>query len=306
MVCAVAHSLSWTLATKPLVRHLRPAHSSPSTLMDALDLMTNLRGIGWDWSRGLYIPRETRPTHRIAFACYTFLSAVANVLLCSVFHQVVQTFTQGTRTLSIFDDTLPFPLRYLRASIISVAAAFMAHVGTQMNYDLATLVGVLVFWQDPAQWPPAYEQPWCATSLCALWGQRWHQTLRHTLLVCAAPFNRAWAIVAAFIASGLVHHLILLAYDSRVEAWRMLVGFGMMAPGMLAERAYCKATGHRVGGALGWVWTMAWMIMWGNLIVDGFMRAGMYAQPNAIDSESPLWALVERWVVKFDAWLHAV
>ena len=306
-ICAVAHSLSWTLATKPLVRHLRPANSSPSAIMDALDLMTNLRGVGWDWSRGLYIPRETRPTNRFGFAFYTLLSVVAHLFLCSVFHQVIKSFVGRTEPLTVFDDTLTFPMRHLRAGIIAVVGALTVHAGTQTTYDIATLVGVLVVRQDPAQWPPAYAQPWRATSLSALWGRRWHQTLRHTLLVCAMPFGRAWAVPAVFVASGLVHQLILLrAYDSRAEAWRMVVGFGMIGPGVLAERAYRRVTGRRVGGVLGWVWTMAWMLVWGSLIVDGFLRAGMYAQPNAIDGESPLWALIESWVVRFDAWLHAV
>ena len=296
------------------MRHLRPANSSPSTIMDALDLVTNLRGHGWDWSRGLYIPRETRPINRIAFAFYALLSGIAHGWITSIIHLAIQTFTSGVGSSSlgstIFDATLPLFVRYFRASIISILGGFAAYTGLQVVYDLLTVFSTLLLGQDPAQWPPGFDHPWRATSLNEFWGRRWHQWFRHTFVLCAFPFSvvlgRAGTIIGAFLSSGFLHHVMMTTLDSQSEMWRMLVPFGMMAPGIFAERAFYQSTGRKVGGVVGWVWTLAWLLLWGNVMVDGFARAGLFASSTAVDSQLPLRALIEKSVVHFDAWLHTI
>ena len=314
MISIAVHSLAWTLAKKPFVRYLRPANSSPSTIMDALDLATNFRGHGWEWSRGLYVPHETRPTNRIAFAFYALLSGVAHGLIYSALQFVIHAFTAGvgssTQGSPVFDETLPFLVQYLRASIISTMTGVVIHTGSQMTYDLLTVPAILLFGQDPAQWPPVFDNPWCATSLSDFWGRRWHQLYRHTFLLGAYPFSivlgRAGTVMGAFLSSALLHHLLTILLDSQSEMWRMLVGFGMMAPGILAERAFYRLTGRKVGGVVGWVWTMAWLLLWGNVIVDGFLRAGMFMPSGATGSQLPVRALIENLVIDFDAWLHTI
>ena len=278
-------------------------------IMDALDLVTNLRGVGWDWSRGLYIPPETRPTNRIAFVFYALLATIPKSVLCAAVIQITNTFTASTASntqLTIFDETLPFFLRYFRSSIITILTGFMAYWGLQATYHLFTVFGVLFFGQDPAQWPPGIEYPWCATSLTEFWGRRWHQWFRHTFVMCAYPFSavfgRAGKVVGAFLVSGLAHHLILLQYDRHSEMWRMFVGFGMMAPGILAERVFYKATGRKVGGIVGWVWMVTWLVIWYGIAVEGFVKARMY--PSLSESQARVW--VEDAVKGFDAWLHAI
>jgi hypothetical protein len=57
----VLRSLAWTIAKQPLRRYNPPVEGQhaapierpltiPNVLLDALDLMFNLRGIGWSWS----------------------------------------------------------------------------------------------------------------------------------------------------------------------------------------------------------------------------------------------------------------
>lgn len=312
MLTATLHALSWALAKKPLVRHLRPANNSSSTFMDALDLASNLRGCGWDWSRGLHVPRETRPTHRIAFAFYALLSGVAHFLVDSALHQAIQTFTTstGAERSTIFDDTLPVHVRYLRAGIIATLTGFATQCGVQMGYDLCTALGVLVLGHHPAQWPPAFDNPWYATSLADFWGRRWHQFFRHVFLVgahpCAAVFGRVGGIVGAFVMSGVCHHIMMIASDGRSEMWRMLVGFGMMALGVLIERASYQATGRKVGGVVGWVWTMTWLLVWGSVTVDGFVRSSMFMPKSGVYSLVPVRMLIDNLVIDFDAWLHTI
>lgn len=314
MLSIVVNTLFWTLSRRPLKRYIRPVNGSPSALMDALDLATNLRGHGWDWSRGLYVPRETRPTNRIAFVFYASLSAVAHGLICGALHLATRTFIMGvgssSRGLTIFDITLPFFLRYLRSSIIATLTAFAIYSILQLTYDLLTVPAILLLGQDPAQWPPAFEKPWSATSLSEFWGCRWHQWFRQTFLLGAYPFSlvlgRAGTIIGAFLSSGFYHYIMMSTIDSQTEMWRMLASFGLMAPAILSERMFYRLTGRKVGGVAGWVWTMGWLILCGNVMVDGFARAGMFGSSSPIDSRSPVQGLVENLVVDFDAWLHTI
>jgi hypothetical protein len=316
MLTVATRTLYWTFAKEPLVRHLRPANSSPSTIMDALDLASNFRGHGWEWSRGLHIPRETRPANRIAFAFCAFISAVAHALLCGALHRAILTLAPvGVGPIpegsTIFDETLPFLVRYLRASIISIFTAIAIYASQQMGYDLGTILGVLVLGQDPAQWPPVSDAPWRATSVSDFWGRRWHQLFRHTFLILGGHplsfvIGRTGIVIGAFLASAVVHHIVTVVLNGQVEIWWMLLGFGMMGPGILAERAFHQLTGKSVGGVAGWVWTIAWLLLWGNVIVEGFARAGMFGCASIVDSSFPVRISVEHLVVDFDAWLHTI
>ena len=284
--------------------------------MDTLDLASNYRGHGWEWSRGLYVPRETRPTTRMAFVCCTFVSAVVHALICGTVHRAVLSLAPlgggpipGGST--IFDETLPFLVKYLRASIISILATLEIYAGVQMSYDLGTIPAILVLGQDPAQWPPLFDAPWRATSLCDFWGRRWHQFFRHTFLILGGyPFSfvlgRVGLIIGSFFASAVLHHVLLVVLDSRVEIWRQLVGFGMMGVGILAERAFHQLTGRRVGGVVGWVWALSWLLLWGNVVVEGFARVGMFGRASFVESLLPVRISLEDLMVDFDGWLHTI
>ena len=316
MLAVATRTLGWTFAKEPLVRHLRPANSSPSTIMDALDLASNFRGHGWEWSRGLYIPHETRPANRIAFVFCAFVSAVAHALICGAFHRAILLLApMGVGPIpggsTIFDETLPFLVRYFRASIISTFTGFGVYALTQMGYNLDIIPAILILGQDPTQWPPVSDAPWRATSVSDFWGRRWHQLFRHIFLVLGGHplsfiLGRTGIVIGAFLASGVIHHIAMAALDSQLEIWWMLVGFGMMGLGILAERAFHQLTGKRVGGVVGWVWTMSWLLLWGNVMVEGFARAGMFGSASFVDSSLPVRISVEHLVVDFDAWLHTI
>jgi len=312
MLLIVTRSLHFALAKEPFVRRLRPVNGTPSTLMDAFDLALTFRGCGWDWSRGLYIPPETRPSNRTGFVSHVALSAAVRAFIWGTLHRAIRSFSLGSISEeSIFDETLPFHLRYLRSSIISIVGCFAAYAALQTSYDLCTIMGVLVLGQDPAQWPPGFDSPWRSTSLTEFWGRRWHQWLRHIFLVQAGYplsfiFGRVGFVIGAFLSSAVNHHVGLSSLDSTSKLWRMLLGFGMMVPGMFAERAFKQLTGRKVCGLAGWVWTMTWLVLWGSVLMDGFARAGLFRVETFIDGVLPLRALVERPVAAFDTWLHAV
>ncbi|KAF8552916.1 hypothetical protein OG21DRAFT_1324459 [Imleria badia] len=313
MVLIVTRALYWASAKEPLVRQLRPVNSTPSTLMDALDLAFTFRGYGWDWSRGLYIPRETRPSNRSAFVLRVALSLVVHSFICGTTHRALRSFSPvGLGSISggsIFNDTLPFHVRYFRSSIISILGCFSIYAAFEMVYNSCTIIGVLFLRQDPAQWPPGFDSPWRATSLSDFWGRRWHQWLRHIFLVLGGYplsfiFGRVGIVIGAFLSSAVYHHAALTCLDDETELWRMLVGFGMMAPGILAERTFTRVTGRKICGLAGWVWTMTWLVLWGNVIIGGMIRARYFWSGTVIDGVPPMRKLVERLVLDFDTWLH--
>ncbi|KAF8552899.1 hypothetical protein OG21DRAFT_1485819 [Imleria badia] len=343
MFLTTTRALGWALARKSLVRQLRPANSTPSTLMDALDLVSNFRGYGWDWSRGVHIPRETRPSNRTGFIFSKILSLAAHAFAFGILNTAIGSFSSaGLGKLScghvleetlpflhratricfpvrfgdisggyLFDASLPFYSRFLRSSVISALALVWAYVALQSCYDSCTILGVVILGQDPAQWPPAFDAPWCATSLADFWGRRWHQWLRHILLILGAHplsfiFGRAGVLIGAFLAAAVIHHFGLITVNRKSEFWRMLVGFGMMAVGIIIENTFKHVTRRKVQGLAGWVWTMGWILLWGHAIIDGYARAGMFSFPTLIDLVPPLRMSVEDMVTEFDTLLHAI
>ncbi|KAF8551196.1 hypothetical protein OG21DRAFT_317296 [Imleria badia] len=153
--------------------------------MDALDLVSNFRGHGWDWSCRVHIPRETRPSNRteFIFIFYTILSAGTHAFAYCILNTAIRTLSRASfgildETLpfldrairvvfplaigeisagSIFDESLPFYLRFPRSSVLSFLALVWIYVGLQAYYDLCTIIGVLILQQDPTQWPPAFD-----------------------------------------------------------------------------------------------------------------------------------------------------
>ena len=315
MFSIVTRTMDWALAKEPLVRHLRPAKASASPIMDGLDLALTLRGYGWNWSRGVHFPRETRPTDRTTFILYVVLSAVFHSIVCGVLHIAIRSFSpRGFGSLSgasIFDDTISFYGRYLRASIVSLFAMYAIMAVFQICYDTCTLLGVLVLGQDPAQWPPAFDAPWFATSMRDFWGRRWHQFFRHMFLVqggypLSFLLGKVGYVIGTFLSSGIHHYIVMTSLIGRADPWETVVGFGMMGSVILVEWAFKQLTGRRVGGVVGWVWTMTWLLVFGNMIVDAFAKAGVFGHFSFTEDVVPGRQVVRGLVTNLDAWLRTL
>ncbi|KAJ3965620.1 hypothetical protein EV361DRAFT_640856 [Lentinula raphanica] len=290
-------TIVWTQSSEPYerVRHLKSdsrasnVSSIPSfhrnLYLDASDLAFGLRGIGWNWSQGVHIPLETRPTSsRTSFIHWTSTSLASHILILDFLHYTVQRFGPGTfgTTLggSIFDGTLPASLRYCRSTFISFLSGLVVYCAIQAAYDLCTLIGIILLKQSLDQWPPVFDKPWKARSLSNFWAKGWHQLFRHFFIGLGwmplyRVFGQTGGVLGAFFISGLLHYIGLFGLGNGSDVFGMIGFFMLMGVGVILEGLWHKLTETRVGGWPGRIWTVAWLLGWSNILIDAWARKGL-------------------------------
>jgi hypothetical protein len=262
-----------------------PPASMGQVAIDAFDLCCNLRGCGWNWSRGLQVPPEIRPTtSTTAFAMATFVFMNIHVLIFDIMHYSVQWFAPTTVGSpiggSIFDPTIPPVHRYLRSSSMTLFSGLTIYCAISTVYLLCTLLGLLVFKQHLSLWPPAFRSPWFATSLTEYWAKCWHQAFRDNFISLGGkPLSkvagRAGGVLGAFLMSGIFHDFGLWGMGRGSDFPSVGGFFLMMGVGVVLEGLWRKVSGRRTGGWIGRIWTLTWIIGWGNLLVDAWARKGL-------------------------------
>lgn len=262
-------------------------HRSLSKLAaDTCDLILNLRGVGWSWPNNvrLVLPRETQSS-RVQFVLSSLSSLITWYILFDIFNYWTQSLGPNTfgsiNGGTIFDYSLPLIQRYLRSSLITIICALRTYVSMPLIHNLLAIIGVLIFRQEPWQWPPMYNEPWLATSLTEFWNLRWHQFFRECFFkIGAAPgaffFGRVGGIMGGFLLSGLLHHFITWSMGIETEFVPVTCFFLAMGLGNVLEYAFRKFTGRRVQGWLGRIWMSLWLLGWGNIIIDAWCRTGFF------------------------------
>ncbi|KAK0216986.1 hypothetical protein IW262DRAFT_1249089, partial [Armillaria fumosa] len=169
---------------------------------------------------------------------------------------------------TILDGTFPS----LCSTYITLLSILVMYCALQSQYDAATLIGVVLFHQDPSEWPPLFDNPWLSMSLSQFWAKRWHQVLKHTYVSFGIPaMGHTGVVLGSFTTSALIHYLGVWGMGHHVQFWDSGCLFLVSALGVLAEGAWER----KVGGVLGWVWTMSWLLFWVNYLVDVWAQAGM-------------------------------
>ncbi|EPT03396.1 hypothetical protein FOMPIDRAFT_87825 [Fomitopsis schrenkii] len=262
-------------------RHAHPPNPRtaifPQWFRDASDIIFAMRGIGWDFGKGLYVPKESRSLERGPFLRTTALSLLYNYMVIDILNTFFKLVPRvGTyRGGSIFlPELAPLP-RYVLSSAIHLATGFIVQYGMDICNDIATLFGVGVLGQDPAAWPPVQDRAWKATSLHDYWGKRWHQTLRQVFLVFGGRVGGflvgpVGTVLGSFFASGMYHELGMHMSDHRVTLFFLLQGVGIILEGL-----WKKATGKLVGGVVGWIWTAFFVLVIGQISTDGWAINGL-------------------------------
>ena len=78
--------------------------------------------------------------------------------------------------------------------------------------------------------------------------------------------------MGAFFWSAVLHDFGMWGVGRGTEFWSIGGFFLMHGVGCILEALFKKATGMKVGGWVGWVWTMSWLVGWGHLLVDAYAR----------------------------------
>ena len=275
----------WTCQLRP---YERLKFSSGNKTLDALDLFCNLRGIGWSWSTGLKLPPERRNTSSTSsFLLSTLRKFLVYLFLFDFALYTVQSFgfspldpTHPITGTSIFLESLPPLQRYLRASFISFISGLVVYYAIHLMYHLLTLISVTFLGHAPEQWPPLFLKPWYTTSLNEFWAVRWHQLFRHNFIAFGGVpglflFGRVGAVMGAFLVSGVLHYFGLWGMGRGSDFLSVAGFFLMMGVGTLLEYVFKLVTGHRVGGLGGWLWSVLWVLVWGNMLVDAWLSRGL-------------------------------
>ncbi|KAG8215148.1 hypothetical protein J3R82DRAFT_8639 [Butyriboletus roseoflavus] len=270
------------------------------------DLLINPRGIGWNWPRGLVVPKPTFETD--SRFIFVLLSAAGVAFHALAFDACVQSMrilspeTFGSlQGGSLFDQSLPPVLELLRSVLVSLLGASSAYFGLQYSYQLLAIVCVILFHQHPSQWPPLFDSPWLSTSLSELWGRRWHQMMRDMLLTLGGQpfdymFGRLGSVLGVFLVSGIFHDIELRS-SGRGGNSVVPVGFWtMQGIGVILERVWKKVTGRSVGGVWGWMWMVGWLTFWGVPMVDEYAKVGRFAALSLPGRFEPSLALVRAFV----------
>ena len=266
----------------------------------------NTRGIGWNWTRGLIVPKPAFETDsRITFVLLSGVRLALHALGFDACRQTIRMLSPDTfgslHGGSLFDHTLPPLLELLRSVFVSVLAAWMTHFSMQCSYQLVAIIWIVLFQQRPSQWPPLFDSPWLSTSLSELWGRRWHQMIRDVALNLGQPlvylFGRLGGLFGAFLVSGVFHEIELRSYG-RGGSSVAIIGFWVMnGAGVALERIWTQTTGRRVGGVWGWTWMFGWSALWGVWMVDEWAKAGRFAVwslPGEFEPSLALAAFVRR------------
>ncbi|KAI6014179.1 membrane bound O-acyl transferase family-domain-containing protein [Pisolithus marmoratus] len=295
-----ARTTAWALAQEPYVRDNAPA-SVPMAFWNAWDLLLNARGIGWNWSRGIPIPKPSLETNsRIRFLAHAATRAFFYGLAFDAFTETVCSFSPkfGTwRGDSILDYSLPLVPRYLRALEILYLSVWLTYFAVHWAYYCLAIVCIIIFYQHPSQWPPLFDKPWLSTSLSDFWGRRWHQMFRFGLVslggvLPAYLFGRPGGVLGTFLISGIFHAIEIRAVGQGGSVAIQVGFFAVHGIGLLLERAWAKKTGHRVRGVYGWIWTFSWLTLWGLPVVDEWAKAGRFAVDRFPGGFKPTMALL--------------
>ena len=297
------NGIVWGLKPAHYRRIDRPQKTIGDSLVDGLDLCSASAGFGWE--HGIKNPDEAcERLSRKSFVISRLVLAAKWLLLLDVIHIVLPTI--GSDKLlslegdSIFDPTLAAPLRHLKSSTLSILISVILIGGLQAASYLAAAFFVGVLNIHPKRCPPAFNSPWASTSLASFWS-RWQQMARHPLVNCGGkPLayilggSRTGLVLGTFLMSGIVHDISVLPLGKGAEPLSITMFFFMMGLGVVLEAKWKEWSGRMVAGWTGWVWTMCWIILWANRMVDAVARRGTLGTSYLGGATSPMRIMVDR------------
>ncbi len=242
----------------------------PHALYDALEIGLAMRGVGWDFGQSLYVPPGQWPSERNAFIKAKLWNFARNELYVDIW-ETIEKLTPGVSSTggTIFLPHLPPLQRYAYSTFLQLGHGLLIVAGMSNVYDIFSLIGVLCCGSKPEDWPSMVGDLWAVRSLHEFWSQGWHQALRYTFLTYGGFPGRQLAggigmVFGTFLASALFHEIGIATTGVDMDR-RVFAFFLIQAVGITVEKALRIFTGRRVGGVLGFVWAVLFIIGFGQM-----------------------------------------
>ena len=288
---AALRAIDWAFAKKPLRKYDPPKRnqdvpierrlSASTIILNSIDLLCNQRGYGWSWSQNPF-PRESIP---LSSNPLLLVKTLLKLMLFDGSQYIVQRLSPAANNPkggSIFDPTLTPVPRFALAAFCVLFCGMWTYLLVDCLYHVPASIARIVFRQPAFMWPRLFHWPWMSTSIHELWSHRWHQLFRHVFIVFGsrpggALFGKPGAFMGAFAVSAMLHHISIWGIGNGSEFLTSGGFFLLMGSGAAIELAFAKATGSRVQGWMGRLWTMLWMGLWGTFMFDGWARHGLFA-----------------------------
>ncbi|KAF8312930.1 hypothetical protein DL93DRAFT_1210928 [Clavulina sp. PMI_390] len=313
-------------ATKP-PQNASSRHPLVAGFVDAFEVCFSMRGIGWQYGTGtnVYLPPEWRDTtNKARFIRQTVALWLINCTLYDV-------ITYGLRLVpglgtpaggSIFafggGSTVK---KYLISVTITFFTGTTFITGFEIVNQFLTLIAVGVLNQDLSSCPHLFENPWMAVSLHDLWSRRWHQLVRQTFLFLGGyplsyilstfaslvssvlrlpkPTSHRFVksaklvgfLVGTFIGSGLIHYWGTYAMG-RGSDLHPLIFFSAQSIGIILERVWKKVTGRKVGGWVGRIWAIIWVVGGIQWCINSWHERAFQSEMSLPPSLSPAHRIV--------------
>ncbi|KAI0297625.1 hypothetical protein B0F90DRAFT_1634028 [Multifurca ochricompacta] len=303
-------SFEWTFTERPLRKYelLNDHDKTPverplsisNVLLDGIDLLFNQRGIGWSWSANPF-PGRNAPPLSIGSILARLLIKITMFDAALYLLQLACPSVNQPRGGTLFDPSLTFWPRIAAAGFAATCGGAWSYASVDSMYHLATLIGRIILRQPASQWPPISRRPWMATSIQEFWGFRWHQFFRHFFITFGARpggalLGQPGALIGAFTISAVIHHVGLWGVGQGTEFSSGGGFFVFMGLGAAMEAAFKKLTGLHVGGFIGKLWTIFWIMLWGAFMLDGWARRGLLSSPeNFRPGKSLVDAVIAPW-----------
>jgi hypothetical protein len=140
-------------------------------------------------------------------------------------------------------------------------------------YHVAMLIGRILLRQPASHWPPFFRRPWTASSLRDFWSAPLAPDLPTCFHRARGPSRRripgtAWRGHGHLRRVRSPAHCVPVGDRARVTGFHHTGKFYLMGLGVTWKSAFERATGSRVRGWLGWLWTMERTTSWGSLLLD--------------------------------------
>lgn len=256
-------------------------------LRDWWYLMSNLRGIGWDFGTGtglkLPVVYKNEKVKQV-WVTQTLTDIVRRYLILDVLGSFVflQTWVPAVATHaggSIWSPDLPVWKRFLVGTAVHMGICESIKEFGHLVYDVNSVICVVFLGHETTAWPPLFGNAWKSTSFGHYWGTQWHQVLRQTFLIflgypMGAVFGVIGMVIGTFLASGLLHAWAFYGcggYIDNAVTW----AFTAQGLGLIAERAYYKASGKKVTGPVGHFFVMMGIVLGGQHCTDAWARQGI-------------------------------